>query len=614
MALVTFLFVAIISKLVYIQLVNGKELQLKALDQWTRDIPVVGERGNIYDRNGVLLADTYTTYTVYVRPVSVKDKYGTSEALARVLGVNREKLYTKMMSKVSEITVAKKVLKYQILDIINSPNVSGVYFSPNIARNYPYGDFMTQLLGFTNIDGAGQAGVEAYYDKYLKGKNGYILTETDLVGRELEENVTRYIQGGKGCDIYLTIDYNIQCFAENAVSSAFSKYSPKSANCIVINAKTGEVLAMAQRPSFDLNAVPRDNIAELFANSKSFLVSNVYESGSTFKILTTAMGLDYGVIDRDYRFFCPGYRIIDGQRIKCWKTIGHGSEVFDEGVQNSCNCLFMDIAGRVGIKKFYEGIRKFGLTVKTGIDMSGEASGLIIPEKDVKPVDLARMGFGQAIAVTPIELLVACAAVINGGKMVTPYILDRVEDGNKTVYRNYPNYKDSVIKPTTSKEMREILETVVTKGSGRQASVNGYRIGGKTGTAQKYENGVIARGKYMSSFIGFAPADDPEYIALMMVDEPAGGLYYGSIVAAPYISEVFKNIFAYKGISPQNKEPKEHFLMPNLVGMNVTQAKYTLYNKNLYYEIAGEGNKVIKQIPIAGSFVNTDNIVLIELG
>ncbi len=613
MLLVTFLFAAIISKLVYIQVVSAAELQSKALDQWTRDIPVFGERGDIYDRNGVMLADTYTIYTVYVRPVSVADKYATSMVLSRVLGVNQEKLYVKMMSKVSEITVAKKVTKSQVTEIIASKNVTGVYFSPNIIRNYPYGDFLTQLLGFANVDGVGQSGVEAYYNAYLQGKNGYILTDTDLVGRELQDNVTKYIQGSKGGNAYLTIDYNIQSFAENAVAAAQTKYNPLSASCIVMNAKTGEILALAQRPSFDLNNVPRDNITELFGNSKSFMVSNVYEPGSTFKILTTALGLDNGVITRDYHFYCPGYRIVDGERIKCWKRTGHGSEDFDQGVQNSCNCLFMDIAMRLGVEKFYDGIEKFGLNVKTGIDMSGEASGLLLPEKQVKVVDLARMGFGQAIAVTPIELLVSCAAVVNGGRLVTPYILDRVEYNGKTVKRNYPNVQDNVIQKSTSEAMRDILEKVVTLGSGRHAGVNGYRIGGKTGTAQKYANGIIAQGKYLSTFLGFAPADDPEYIALMMVDEPQGGVYYGSIVAAPYVGEIFRNIFNYKGIAPQTLEPIDYFIMPSLIGLNEMQARNVLYNKNLYYEIVGQGGKVVSQIPIAGSLVSKGNVVLFEL-
>ncbi len=613
-ALITFLFVAVMGKLVYIQIINSNNLQIKALDQWTRDIPVVGERGDIFDRNGTLLADTYTTYTLYVRPVAVKDKYHTSLAISEVLKLNREKLFVKMLSKVSEITVAKKVTKEEMTDIINFGDVTGVYFSPNITRYYPYGDFMTQLMGFTNIDGVGQSGVEAFYNDYLEGKNGYILTQTDLVGRELDSQQTQYIQGKKGDSVYLTIDYYIQQFAENAVQNAYIKHDAKAERGILMNVKTGEILAMAQRPSFDLNDVPRDNVVELFENSRSLLVNNVYEPGSTFKILTTAMGLDYGVIDREHTLHCPGYRIVDGQRIRCWKTIGHGSLTFDEGVQNSCNCLFMDMAQKIGAEKFYKGIEYFGLTKKTGVDISGETSGLVIPYEEVKVVDLARMGFGQAIAMSPIELVNASASVVNGGKLMTPYILERVERDKKTIFQNYPIVKNNTIAKDTSEEIREILELVVSDGSGRQAGVNGYRIGGKTGTAQKYENGIIAQGKYLSTFLGYAPAEDPEYMALFMVDEPGGGVYYGSIVAAPYVGDIFKNIFDYKKIPPTNIESKEHFAMPLLEGMTVTQAKNKLYNMGMYYEVAGEGDKVVNQIPIENSFVTTDNIVLIELG
>lgn len=613
LVLIAFLFVAVMAKIIYIELVQGKELQAKALDQWTRDIPIVGERGDIFDRNGVILADTMTTYTVYARPVSVKDKYSASLALSRVLSVDFDNLYNRMNSKVSELTVAKKVSKEQMNELVASDAVTGIYYSPNIERAYPYGDFMTQILGFTNIDGVGQSGVEAYYNKYLQGTNGYILTETDLVGRELEDNVTRYVSGKKGSSVYLTLDYTVQSLAEEAVNNAYLKYNASTVSCIVMNPKTGEVLAMAQNPSFDLNNVPRDNISELFGNSKSILVSNVYEPGSTFKILTAAMGLEKGVISRNYNFYCPGYRIIDGQRIKCWRTIGHGSENFDQGVQNSCNCLFMDIALRLGSQSFYSGIENFGLTVKTGIDMSGEASGLTIPLSSVKTVDIARMGFGQAIAVTPIELVTACAAVINGGKMVTPYILDRVESDGKTVYRNYPIVKNQVISQSVSSQMCEILETVVSQGSGKNAAVSGYRIGGKTGTAQKYSNGSIAQGKYLSTFIGFAPVDDPEYIILMMVDEPQGGAYYGSIVAAPYVGDIFEGIFAYKNISPTNQAPVEYFVMPDVCGLSGSQAAKILKDKKLYYETDGEGSTVKSQLPVAGSFVNSNNVVILTL-
>jgi len=616
LVLVTFLFVAVIARLIVIQVVDGRSLSVKALDQWTRDVPVTGERGDILDRNGRILADTATLYTVYVRPVSVPDKERTASILGSVLKVDSESLYTKMTTKVSEITVAKKVTKSQMQELIDS-DLQGVYFSQNIDRKYIYGDFMTQILGFTNVDGTGQSGVEAYYDKYLKGIDGYILTETDLVGRELNNSVTRYVEGSKGNSVMLTLDYAIQSFVESAVEAAYVANKATNTSCIVMNAKTGEILAMAQRPSYDLNNIPRNDVATLFKNSKSTLVSNVYEPGSTFKILTAAIGLENGSVNTGYRLHCPGYRIVDGQRIKCWKTIGHGSETFAEGVQNSCNCLFMDIALKIGVKDYYSGLRTFGINEVTGIDISGEASGLTLAEDSVKTVDLARMGFGQAIAVTPIELVTACASVINGGKLLKPYVLDKVIDNNgKTIVQNYPEVRSRTVSESTSATMREILESVVSVGGGKNAAVPGYRIGGKTGTAQKYMNGTIARGMYVSTFLGFAPADDPEYIMLFIVDEPKAGAYYGSIVAAPYAGKIFSQIFDYRGWQPSDYVGKVQFVMPDLVGLSVTEAVAELKKLNMYYEMSGdwtEGAKVVRQIPVAGSYVTEDNIAVIEV-
>lgn len=613
---VTFLFAALIGRLIYITVSEGASLRAKAIDQWTRDVPVTGERGNIYDRNGILLADTETLYTVYVRPVSVKNKEYASKVLGQTLGVDSEQLFRKMNSKVSEITVAKKVTKAE-MDLLIDSDLSGVYFSQNLNRKYVYGDFMTQILGFTNVDGTGQSGVEAYYNKYLKGIDGYVLTETDLVGRELDNNVTSYIAGKKGKDVYLTLDYSIQSFVESAVRDAYIKNNAKSTSCVVMNAKTGEILAMAQDPSYDLNDIPRDDVISLFGNSKSASVSGVYEPGSTFKVLTAAIGLETGAINTDYHLFCPGYRIVDGKRIKCWRTIGHGSESFAEGVQNSCNCLFMDIALKVGINDFYKGLRNFGIDEKTGIDMSGEASGLLISDELVKNVDLARMGFGQAVALTPIELLTACASVINGGDLYTPYVMDRVVDNTgKVIVKNYPIVRRKTVGADTSAIMREVLESVVAVGGGKNAQVAGYRIGGKTGTAQKYANGAIARGMYVSTFLGFAPADDPEYILLFIVDEPKNGAYYGSIVAAPYASEIFGKIFVYKNIQPLQNEQKVAFAMPDLSGLSVTEAVAVLKKHGLYYEIEGEwqeGSRVTGQIPAPGSNVTADSIVLIDI-
>lgn len=596
------------------QIFDGEKLQTLALDQWTRDVAITGERGDIMDRNGLNLVDTETLYTVYVRPVAVKNKQYTADTLARVLGIDGQALFAKMTSKVSEITVSKKVSKSKMLEL-TLQDVSGVYYSQNINRIYPYGDFMTQILGFTNVDGVGQSGVEAYYNKYLTGTDGSILTETDLVGRELESNVTKYFADNKGNSVYLTLDANIQSIVESSVSNAYLKFNASNVSCMVMNCKTGEMLAMSQRPSYDLNNIPRDDVLALFAQSKCQTVSSVYEPGSTFKILTTALALETNSISASYHLYCPGYRIVDGQRIKCWRTIGHGSETFIEGVQNSCNCLFMDIAAKVGIEKFYDWIEQFGMTKVTGIDMSGEASGLSIAESTVKNVDLARMSFGQAIAVTPIELLTACASVVNGGNLMTPYIVDKIVDNKgKTVVQNYPIVKSKTISESTSYLMREILESVVTDGGGKNAQVSGYRIGGKTGTAQKYVNGKIAQGKYVSTFLGFAPADDPEYIMLFIVDEPQGYLYYGSMVAAPYASQVFSQIFSYKGIAPTRlKEELPTFEMPYLTGLTIEESVNILKKLNIYYEITGEGGKVNYQFPVGGAMITKNNVVYIEV-
>ncbi|MFA6867083.1 MAG: penicillin-binding transpeptidase domain-containing protein [Clostridia bacterium] len=612
--LIAFLFVAVIGKLTVVQIMNASSLQTKALDQWTRDVPITGERGDIYDVNGSILADTTTLYTVYVRPVAVREKEYTAKVLGSVLGIDSDNLFEKMNTKISEITVAKKVDKSQMNQLVSS-DISGVYFSQNINRVYPYGDFMTQVLGFCNVDGMGQSGVESYYNNYLKGIDGYVLTQTDLVGRELDNNVTKYISGQKGNNVYLTLDYGIQAIVENAVNTAFEMHKSKSASCIVMNAKTGAILAMAQRPSYDLNNIPRDDIASLFGMSNSTLINGVYEPGSTFKILTTAIGLQTKAIDQNYTFYCPGYRMIDGQKIKCWKTKGHGSETFIEGVENSCNCLFMDIALKVGAPTFYEWINKFGLTTPTGIDISGETKGLTIPVSSVKNVDLARIGFGQAIAVSPIELVTASASVINGGKLMKPYILDKVTNiQNEIIVQNYPIVNDNTIDSEISSQMREILESVVANGGGRNAGVSGYRIGGKTGTAQKYVDGKIAQGKYVATFLGFAPANDPEYILLFKVDEPSTGVYYGSMVSAPFASQIFENIFAYKGIMPtENVEVLTKIEMPYLEGMTLQQATKLLKEKGFYYEISGEGDIVKSQVPIEGSEVTTKNVILIEV-
>lgn len=543
MLLIAFLFTAVVAKLVYVGIVNADDLRVKALEQWYRDVPLKAERGKILDRNGVVLAASETRYTLYARPVSVKNKQQAASILSEILELDYEKLYANLNSRSSEITLKRGVDKDTMLRIVDS-GTEGIYVSEDIVRVYPYGDFMTQVLGFTNTDTDGQTGVEAYYNAYLKGNDGYVLTGADLVGRELEDGETYYVEGTRGADVYLSLDYHIQSIVENAVERAMLTHSAKAVGAIVMNCNTGEILALAESPSFDLNNVPRDDVQALLEAARPKIISDVFEPGSTFKIITSALAIEAGLVNDEKSYYCSGSMSVDGQKIRCWRAIGHGSQTFAEGVKNSCNCVFMSAALELGAERFYEGIAAFGLTAKTGIDMSGEGSGLTIPLSSVKNVDLARIGFGQAVAVTPIGLLSAAAAAINGGYKITPSLVAKIENESGILFSAGAGAGERILSGSTSEKLRAMLETVVLEGSGKNAAVEGVRVGGKTGTAQKYENGQIARGKYISTFIGFAPADDPEYITLFMVDEPVGA-YYGGVVAAPYVGEIYTNMFAY---------------------------------------------------------------------
>ena len=547
-------------------LVEGKSLQVKALDQWTRDLPNDAPRGQILDRNGVVLAGTATRYNLYVRPNSATDKEGLAQCLAEVFGYDKDKVLEKISKKVSEVTVATKVTKEQMSALFDM-GFDGLYYSENNFRYYPYGDFMTQVLGFTGADGNGQTGLEAYYDKYLTGINGYILTETDLVGREIEGGENYYLPSISGLNLTTTLDSRVQEIVEGAVEKAVALYNPKAVACLVMDYTNGEIISLAEYPSFDLNNVPRDDLEKLFSSSKSMLVSSVYEPGSTFKILTAAAALDTGAMNTAKRFYCPGFRIVDGKRIRCWKTKGHGSIDFGEGVESSCNCVFMDSALAMGTDKFYTYLKNFGLRAKTGVDMTGETSGIFISQDLVKTVDLARIGFGQAVAVTPIGMMTACSAVVNGGKTVTPHLVKGFADekGNKIDDVFVIEEKNTVVSGDTSATMRELLSRVVSHGSGKGAGVNGYNIAGKTGTAQKYENGGIAQGKYISSFLGFSLEAGAPYGVLMIVDEPKGYVYYGSLVAAPLVGDIFRSVFDLFSLPKSNDFDVESSFNPDNV-------------------------------------------------
>ncbi len=556
---IAFLFLAVLGRLLYVQVIWGENLQEKAVDQWTREIPVVAERGKIVDRNGIVLADNDDTYSIFVRKRAVSSIEEVSRGLSEALDLPYESVYQRLSeSKSSEVTVKKQVGK-EALNKLLEYGFEGVYYARDNSRVYPYGEFLTQVLGFTSADGQGQSGLELYYNKYLQGINGEILYETDIVGVEIEGSTPTYIPATDGLNAKLTIDYEVQQAAEAAMERAYQTHSPKSARAIVMNPQTGEILAMANKPSFDLNEIPRDDLEALHALSRNGLISDVYEPGSTFKVLTAAANIEEylqgnrNAFSPEHIFSSSRYRYVDGQRVKCWSDHAngkHSNETLADALNNSCNPVFVDIALALGKEKMYEYIEKFNYGSVTGVDFSGEAQGMVLPASAIQNVDLARIGFGQTIAVTALQLAAATSAAINGGYYYTPYFVSELYTSDHLVaeIRN-PKLKNRVISEKASELLREMLEAVVRDGGGKQAYIEGYRVGGKTGTAQKYEDGHIAQGKYVSSFVGFFPANDPQYLALIVIDEPVGQ-YYGSTVAAPYGREIFEKIIQAKNIKP----------------------------------------------------------------
>lgn len=547
----------ILVRVFYIQIVWGDDLQSKAIDQWTRELPIIAKRGLITDRNGVILVGNEQSYAVFVRTRAVNNPTAVSKTLSSVLNLNESELLNKITNaKSSEITIKRRVNK-QIIEKLVDSDLNGVYFSPDNTRIYPYGSSLSQVLGYTSIDGNGQSGIERFYNEYLSGYNGEILYEADLVGKDIQGKNARYIAATDGLTVKLTIDYELQSICDGAIAKAYAQYSPKSASVILIDPTNGQILALSQSPNYDLNDLPRDDIDLLNKLSRCSAITDSYEPGSTFKVLTAAANIEEylkgnpNAFSLEHIFNSSRYRYVDGKKIKCWSTHEkgkHANENLAMALNNSCNPCFVDIALSLGTEKMYEYITAFGYGQATGIDFDGEALGMLVPKSAVKSGDLARIGFGQTIAVTPIQLAMATACAINGGYYYEPYFVSEIKDAKGQIAQIInPKLKRQVISEKASKILAGYLEGVVANGSGKQAYIDGYRVGGKTGTAQKYENGVISQGKYVMSFVGFFPANSPKYLALAIVDEPVGG-QYGSTVAAPIVKEIFNGIINSKNL------------------------------------------------------------------
>lgn len=616
--LVISIFFVLIIRLFVIQIIQSNWLTSKAASQWTRDLPINAKRGNITDVNGANLAESYSSYDVYVRASMVTEPVKVAKLLSQVIGLDYEDTF----KKATNTMVSESLIKLQLDDVsakkIIDANLSGIMLSENNKRYYPYGDLLTQVLGFTTIDNVGQSGIELYAEKYLKGVKGYALEESDVNGVKIDNTLSTFIPPIDGCNVKLTIDVNIQQIVENALKVLCEEQKPKTATVIVMNPNTGEIVAMSSKPSFDLNNPPRNNVAELLQNVKNLSIVDIYEPGSTFKVLTTATALEEKVTTPNEGFYDPGYRIVDGEKIKCWKLIGHGQQTMTDGLCNSCNSVFVDLALRLGADTMYEYFEKYGFGSPLGVDFLGEASGILMDKESAKRVDLARMGFGQAIAVSPIQLITAICSVLNGGNLLKPYFIKEVTDVNgKMVYHNQPTVLNKTISEGTSAQIRDMLEKVVTKSNAINAFIPGYRVSGKTGTSQKYEDGKIVQ-KYVSSFVGAFPADKPEYVVLVIADEPSAGNYFGSVVATPYAKLIFEGIINYKQFKPtENVEEEEKLLekniqMPNLVGLSLTEAVAKLTSLGLQYEIAGEGEFVKNQTPPPNTMVFKNSIVVLD--
>ncbi|MBE5741517.1 MAG: hypothetical protein E7351_03225 [Clostridiales bacterium] len=476
------IFFALFTRLFYLQIINGKNLQILASEQWLRDLPLSSKRGEILDCSGVSLATTVTTYDVYVRARNVSEPNVLASKISELLNVD----YDKAREKVTNTSFSEMLIKMQVDESIAKElaKYDGIYLSQNVARVYPYDSLLTQVLGYCTIDNVGQAGLESYYDKYLKGVDGKSLTQTNAQGKEIENSLSYYIPSVDGVSLYTTLDVQMQTILERELMVAYVEHEALSVSGLILDARTGGIKAMSCLPSFDLNNIPRNDISALQSMSKNTTVVDVYEPGSTFKLITLAAALNDGKTSIDERFYCGGRCTVDGETIKCWKTTGHGSINLLEAFKNSCNCVFVNLALRLGVDRYYEYLDLFELGQKTGVDISSESSGIIMPKESVRTVDLARIGFGHAIAVTELQMATVYAKITTG-KDITPHIMQSMETEDKVLYKVSDTSTNIDIKTETVDIVNKMLANNV-NSEGLYSFVAGYDIGGKTGVLPTY--------------------------------------------------------------------------------------------------------------------------------
>ena len=615
------LLIIIVIRVFYIQVFDYQKLSTLAESLWSRELPIGADRGEIYDRNGKILATNITTTSLVLIPNQIQNKEEVAEKLSEILNSD----YEDMLAHVSKKTSIERVhpegrqLSYDVASKIDELGYDGVYLVKESKRYYPYGSVLSHVLGYVGIDNQGLSGLELTYDDYLTGKNGAIKYFSDGKGNRLELSEV-YEEPQDGIDLQLTIDLDIQLAAERELDNIMSKYTPEHALILAMDPDTGEVLAMASRPNFDPNNY-QDYTTETI--NQNLPIWMTYEPGSTFKIMTLATSLEEQTVNLfEDTYYDDGSVNVDGATIHCWKSGGHGAQTFLEVVENSCNPGFVELGQRLGTNTLMSYINNFGFGAKTGIDLNGESNGILFNIDKMGPVELATTSFGQGISVTPIQQVTAVSAAINGGTLYEPFLVKEMlePETNSVIYTKEPVMRRKVISEETSKLVRYALESVVANGSGRSAYIENYRVGGKTGTAQKVQNGVYMDGDYILSFIGFMPADDPEIVVYVAIDHPQGVTQYGGVVAAPIAKSVLETAISVLDIEPSSEGMEKEYnwldtkyvKLPEVTGLTVEEAKKAL--KGFSIEYSGEGENIVYQSPSANTYIKEGGTVKLMLG
>ena len=616
------LFGCIVLRMGYITFYLSNKINPLANDLWTREIPIQSSRGLIYDRNGKVIVGNELAYTVASINKQVKDKAKTAQQLASILNCDVEKIETHLNKK-NSIEIIKpegrRITADQAKQIVQA-DLDGIYLTSDSKHYYPYGSTLAQVVGFCGVDMDGLSGIEYQYNDYLKSQKGSLSIYTDAKGNLMHDMTSIFTSATPGMDIYLTIDINLQLIMDSVINNAIQKYQPDQVMGLMVSAKTGEILAMTSYPYFD-PAHYQDYDESIY--NRNLPIFYAFELGSTFKIFTYSVALELGLFDMNDSFYCSGSTVVGDRKIRCWKAGGHGSQTFLEVIQNSCNPGFMELGRRIGVENFYDYLDLYGFSQKTGIDLQGEQKGIMMNEANCGPVELATQSFGQTSAYTPIQLVMASIAAVGGGELLKPYILKEIHTyTDEIVYQKKKEIKHRVISKQTSDYMKYALENVCALGTGRNAFIEGFRVGGKTGTAQKISSsGGYISGEYILSFLGIAPMNDPEIVCYLAIDNPKNTVQYGGTVAAPLVGQILEQSLNYLQIERDYENQIEKNLrwfldtptykIENYLGKKKSEIKHTSFYNFVFY---GDGDTVIYQSPDAGEKVKEGDTVLLYLG